>query len=198
MTMIVLDARSRRRDAGASPERGGDRIALLEMVTTSLRKAEKIAAELRRKNTLLVLTGISSSALCTLVAGFTAAQGPVGGQRPTSWRLACLVAAVLAFLATLSIGLGQQLRISDRLSGANQAIGRLRSLDVLIVTSSRDWEEISQAYAEIEAAFPEYCEPPSWPGPALWPWPPPPWPPASPAVAAAQDAATRASLPPPK
>jgi hypothetical protein len=153
---------------------GADRQALLEMVTRSLRNAESVARRLRRTNTLLLSAAISSSAMCTLFAGMTATAGkPLIGQGTPGWRLVCAVSAVLAFLATLCLGLSQQLRIGDRLATANQAVGRLRSLYVAMVTSSRSWDGIAQAYADIEQAFPEYCESPSWLRPAVSPWPPP-------------------------
>ena len=173
----MLDTRSIRTSVRVPPDHPERHQALLDMVTNSLRKAERLAAELRRKNTRLVVAGISSSALCALFAGITAARGPLIGTGPDGWRLACTISAVLAFGTTLCIGLSQQLGISDRLSTANQCVGRLRSLGVTITTSSRRWEDVTNEYAEIEQTFPEYCEPPPWPLPApspLPPWPPPP------------------------
>jgi hypothetical protein len=130
------------------------------MVTRSLRQAENVTSELRKTNTRLVFGAISSSAACTLFAGITAARGPLIGQGTDGWRLACVISAVLAFAATLCIGLSQQLKIGDLLSTANRCVGKLRSLDVVITTGGRSWEEVTNEYAEIEEAFPEYCEPP--------------------------------------
>jgi hypothetical protein len=143
--------------AGISPEQEHEHQALLKMVRNSLRQAERIAAQLRKANTRLVCTSISSSAACTLVAGITAASGPLVREGPDGWRLACIVSAILAFVATVCIGVGQQLRINDRLSTANRCVGRLRSLDVIITTNSRSWEEATKEYAEIEQTFPEFC-----------------------------------------
>jgi hypothetical protein len=159
-------------DATISGEARDRRAAVQAMVMHSLVQAEGIASELRKTNTRLVFAGISSSAACTLVAGITAARGPFIGEGPPGWKLACIVSAVLAFGATLSIGLGQQLRISDRLSSANRCVGRLRSLDVYIAAGSRTLEEVTNEFAEIEEAFPEFCERPQ-PRLARPPWPPP-------------------------
>lgn len=175
---IVHESRSVDRirgSVGTSPERWEDRQALLRMVTNSLRKAERVAAALQKKNTRLVVAGISSSAAVTLFAGSTALQGrPLIGKGPDGWRLACTISAVLAFAATLCIALDKQLRISDRLSTANVCVGRLRSLDVLITTGCRSFEELTNDYIEIEQAFPEYCDPLPAALPLLPPWPPPP------------------------
>ena len=138
-----------------STEPKQDTQALSKRVMASLRKADKIVSGLRKTNTRIVIASISCSAASTLVAGITAAQGPVVGEGTEGWRLACTVAAVLAFITTVATGLGQQLRISDRLSEANQCIGKLRSLDVAITTNSRDWEEIAKEYQEIAQTFPE-------------------------------------------
>jgi hypothetical protein len=167
------ESSSIRRGARDTPEQE-DRRALQEMVKNSLREAERIASQLRKTNTRLVFAGISSSAACTLFAGLTAARGPLLREGPAGWRLACIISAILAFAATLCIGLDQQLRINDRLSTAYRCVGRLRSLEVIITTGGRSWQEVTSEYAEIEGAFPEYCEPRPTPSRLpLTPWPPP-------------------------
>ena len=138
-----------------SKESTQDLNALGQRVTASLRKAEKIASGLRKANTRLLIAGIASSAASTLVAGITAAQGPVIGQGTEGWRVACIVAAVFAFASTISTGLVQQLRIGDRLSEGMQGVGRLRSLDVTITTGSQSWKEIIKEYEEITKTYPE-------------------------------------------
>lgn len=131
-----------------SPEQMDDRQALMTRVTNSLRRAETITSGLRKADARLGVASISSSGGCTLVAGMTAALGPSFGITSVGWRVACIVSALLAFAATVFGGLGQQMKISDRLSNVNQCVGRLRSLDVVITMGARDWKEITQEYAE--------------------------------------------------
>ena len=138
-----------------SPEQGDDRQVLLKKVTNSLRKAERVTVGLSKANTRVVFASVFGSAACTLVAGITAAHGPVVGEGPDGWRLACTISAVLAFEATVAIGLGHQLRISDRLSTAHQCVGRLRSLDVVIMTPGTSLEDAINEYVEIVQTFPE-------------------------------------------
>jgi hypothetical protein len=139
-----------------SKEPAPDRDALARRVSASLRKAQQHVSRLRRTNTRLLITGIASSAASTLVAGITAAQGPVVGEGTEGWRVACIVAAVFAFVSTVSSGLGQQLKTGDRLLEGRQCVGRLRALDVTIATGSREWEEIVQEYEEIAKTYPEF------------------------------------------
>ncbi len=129
--------------------------ALGQRVRASLQKTEERTAGLRKANTRLLVSGMASSAASTLVAGITAAQGPIIGEGAEGWRVACIVAAVFGFVATVCTGLTQQLKISDRLSKGNQCLGKLRSLDLAITTSSRSWEEIIQEYQEIVKGYPE-------------------------------------------
>ena len=128
---------------------------LIKSVKESLQKAEGIIAGYKKTNTRLLATTIVSSSASTLVAGITAALGPVVGDGTEGWRLACIIAAILGFVSTVSIGLGQQLKISDRLSAGKQGIGKLRYLDVIITTGSKNWEEIAKEYEGIAKAYPE-------------------------------------------
>jgi hypothetical protein len=82
--------------------------AFAQMVKDSLRKAQEITSGLRRKNTRLLITGMVCSAGTTLVAGGTAAAGPVIGEGDAGWRIACIVAAVLAFVSTVATALTTQ------------------------------------------------------------------------------------------
>jgi hypothetical protein len=138
-----------------SKESTPDRNALAQRVEASLQKAEGIVSGLRKANTRLLVAGMASSAAATLVAGITAAQGPVVGTGIEGWRVACIVAAVFAAASTVSTGLNQQLKISDRLAKGTQCVGRLKSLDIVIATGSRGWEEIVKEYEEIAKTYPE-------------------------------------------
>jgi hypothetical protein len=129
---------------------------LAQRVNGSLAKAEQNVTGLRKTNARLVIAGLSSSALATLVAGLTAAAGPLVGTGIPAWRLACVVAAIFAFIATISTGLHQQYKYEERLVEGNQCLGRLKALDVAIMTGRRSWDEISADYEDITRSYPEY------------------------------------------
>jgi ABC-type uncharacterized transport system substrate-binding protein len=135
-----------------------DRQALVTKVRGSLEKTETATRELRKSEKRLVVVSISSSAACTLVAGVTAAQGPVFMTGIPGWRLACVVSAILAFVATVSTGISQHMRIGDQLATVNQCAGRLRSLDVVASMGNRDWKEVTDEYADIARSFPDYVD----------------------------------------
>ena len=126
-----------------------------KIVEGSLHKAQARLSGLRKANTWLLFTGIVSSAATTLVAGGTAAAGPVVAGGEAGWRIPCIVAAIMAFAATVSMALSQQLKISEQLVQGTQYVGRLRALEVAITTGSLSWEEIAKEYGEIIKLYPE-------------------------------------------
>jgi hypothetical protein len=126
------------------------------MVKDSLRKAQEYTSGLRKQNTRLLITGLICSAGTTLVAGGTAATGPVVGSGDAGWRIACIVAAVLAFISTVSTALTTQLKFEERLTKGNQCVGQLEALNVSILTGTVDWEENANKYTEIVKAYSEF------------------------------------------
>jgi len=137
-------------------ESNRDPKAFAQLVKESLRIAQDQTARLRNTSTRLVVAGIASSAITTLVAGGTAVTGPVVGEGDAGWRLACILAAIFAFASTICTGLTQQLKISERLSQGIACVGRLKSLDIAMVTNILDWQAITKEYAEIAKAYPEF------------------------------------------
>jgi hypothetical protein len=133
---------------------------LAQHVQNSLAKAEADVNGLGKRNMRMIVTGLSSSAAATLVAGVTAAGGPVVGTGIPGWRLACSVAAILAFIATVVTGVQQQLKYEERLVNGNQCVGRLRALDVALTTGSRSMEDIVKEYEDIAKNYPDFIE--SW------------------------------------
>ena len=129
--------------------------ALARRVRQSLKKAEQYASRVRTTNTRLLVLGVFNSGVSTLVTGVTAAQGPIVGEGIPGWRLACAVGAVFGFATTVSVGLNQQLKLGERLSEANQCLGRLKFLDVAMETGSRSWAEISEEYEDILRTYPD-------------------------------------------
>lgn len=132
-----------------------DRSAIAKLVSSSLEKARGHVTGLRKTNTRLMGANIVCSASATLVAGLTAATGPIVGTGPEGWRTSCIVAAILAFISTVTIGFIQQLKFEERLMVGNQCVGRLRELDLSIVTGNQSWEEITREYSDIVKSFPE-------------------------------------------
>ena len=138
---------------------GLDRNAFAQMVKASLRTAENHTARLRSTNTRLLVAGIVSSTVTTLVAGGTVATSTVVNMPDQGWRIACIVAAGLAFISAVSTGLTQQLRLGDRASQGNQCVGRLRALDVAITLGNHSWDEITKEYEEITRIYPDLIGP---------------------------------------
>ena len=136
-------------------ESNPDPQAFAQIVEDTLQKAQEHISSLRKTNTWLLITGIVSSAVTTLVAGGTAVAGPVVGDGVAGWRLACIVAAIFAFTSTVCTAFTQQLKISERLTQGIQCVGRLRALDVAIATGNQSWEDITKEYGEIVKVYPE-------------------------------------------
>ena len=132
-----------------------ERRKVTESVKASLRKAGEIVSGYRKKKNRLLFAAMISSTAATLVAGVTAAAGPTADIGTEGWRTACIIAAIFGFISTVSTGLSEQLKISDRISDGSQGIGRLKYLDILITTGNKSWEEITEEYEEIAKAYPE-------------------------------------------
>jgi hypothetical protein len=133
-----------------------DHDAFFKMVKDSLRKAQKYTSGLRKQNTRLLITGMICSAGTTLVAGGTAATGPIVGSGDAGWRIACIVAAILAFVSTVSTAITTQLKFEERLIKGNQCVGQLEALNVSILTGVEDWEEATKEYTEIVKTYSEF------------------------------------------
>jgi len=115
-----------------------------------------MAAGLRKTNRRLLVTSITSSAGSTLAAGVTAVTGPLIGAGIPGWRTACIVAALLAFISTITAGINQQLRYGERVSRGDQCVGKLQSLELTLSSGSSDWQVIATEYREIARRYPEF------------------------------------------
>ena len=133
-----------------------DLTAITRSVKSSLKKTEKFVKSHRRKNSSLLITSMALSGASTLVAGITSAAGPVIGSGTEGWRLACIAAAAMGFMATISTGISQQLKVSDQLLEGSQCLGKLKSLDTSITIGSRTRDEVIHEYEEIIQSFPKY------------------------------------------
>jgi len=132
-----------------------DRKKMTESVKASVQKAKDIVSGYQKTNNRLLTITIASSAVTTLVAGVTAATGQAAEIGTEGWMTACIIAAIFGFVSTVSTGLSQQLKMSDRLAEGRQGVGKLRYLEVVITTGSKSWEEITKEYEEIAKAYPE-------------------------------------------
>lgn len=128
---------------------------LTARIQTSLRAAEGAVAGYQKRHNRLMATTIVSSAVSTLVAGVTAATGQAAQIGTEGWRTACIIAAIFGFISTLSTGFVQQLKTSDRLAEGKQCLGQLKSLEVVIATAGKSWDEVTREYQEIVRSFPD-------------------------------------------
>ena len=136
-------------------EKVDDHHNLAEGIKASLQKAEGIVSGYQKNHTLLLVMTIVSSAGATAVAGITAAVGPAVSLGDEGWKIACIIAAVLGLVSTISTGLSAQLKISDRLLEGRQGLGKLKHLNVVITTGSIGWEEIAKEYEGIAQEYPD-------------------------------------------
>jgi hypothetical protein len=135
-----------------------DREAFASRFRASLEWAEGEVARLGKLHARLQLAGVASSGAATVVMAITAAQVPITGRGAAAWRLLCIVAAVLAFAATLLVALSRQLRLGERLSTNNEVLGRLKVVDLALEAGSRPWEEVVKEYEEIVRTYPRVAE----------------------------------------
>lgn len=127
--------------------------ALISDIHESFKNVEAKASRLRSFNTSLLITSIVTAAATTLVTAVTAASGPIIGQGVGGWKISCIIAAVLGFVTTVSVGTNQALGFTQRLSRINECAGRLKYLDVSIKTGRAGMEDIAKEYSEIVRDF---------------------------------------------
>jgi len=128
---------------------------IAQRLTQHIQQAKAYGTGLKRVRTLLVSGALAGSGLATVVAGVTAASGPVVGSGPAGWSLACTVAAVLSLLGGVSAGMKEQLQVSERAAKATECLGRLGALEASLVTGIRGHTEIAAEYESILKAYPE-------------------------------------------
>ena len=132
-----------------------DHDAFARIVKDGLRKAEQHTTGLRGRSQVLLLSSIVSSGATTLVAGGAALAGPALGFSASGWQATCFVAAILAFVSTVTTTLNQQLKLDDRLSQSYQCLSRLRLLDVHLTVGGHSWEDVNKEYGDIAKTYPE-------------------------------------------
>jgi hypothetical protein len=132
-----------------------ERNVVRERIKESLQKVNAQAVKLRNANFRLVTVSLCVSALATLLAGLTAALGPLAGQGPSAWKLTCAAVAGFTALAGLMTGLHQKLSISDKLAKSFACAGRLNSLEISLALSKKDPETAVKEYEELLTSYPE-------------------------------------------
>ena len=128
---------------------------LEQKIHASLANADLYTQRNQKLNSALAITVIVSSALTAFLTGLTAAQGPVVIQGVLDWQGACSIGAVLSVITTISSGVSQQMNISRRLIEGSQCVGRLRALELVASTKTREVSEITNEYAEILRTYAE-------------------------------------------
>ena len=129
--------------------------AIAQRIAEHLRQAKRHGAGLKKQKAVLVVVGLVGSGLATLVAGVTAANGPVVGSGTPGWRLACAVAAVLSLLGGVCAGLKEQLQVGERAAKAMECLGRLGALEASVLTGIRGQGEIAAEYESILKTYPD-------------------------------------------
>jgi hypothetical protein len=129
--------------------------ALAQRIRESLKDADIYTQRNQKLNSALTITVIISSALTAFLTGLTAAQGPVVVPGLLDWQGACSLGAVLSVITTISSGVSQQMNISKRLIEGSQCVGRLRALELVASTKTREIKEITDEYAEILRTYSE-------------------------------------------
>jgi hypothetical protein len=129
------------------------RSALLERIREGIRRSERESSALKKKNSRYITVGIAASALSTVIAGATAALGPLIGQGPPAWKFTCGAVAVCTGIATVFTGLQKQLSLAERLAKATSSSGKLRSLEFALTISNRETTDIAREYETIIASY---------------------------------------------
>jgi hypothetical protein len=131
------------------PETSTRQTELSNRLRASLRQAETYSTRLRTTYNGLLVAGLVGSAATTLVAGGTALNGPMVGAEEAGWRLACIIAALFSLVSTVCVGIGQQLKLGERLPKAELCVGQLRTLDTQLAIGTREWGDIAKEYEQL-------------------------------------------------
>lgn len=126
-------------------------------IKESLSKAKEKLASIRKSNSRFIVVSLVASVLATLLAGSTAALGPLSGQGPVAWKWTCGFVAVLTATATVFTGLQKQFMTSERLAKATECVGKLRAIDFSLSSASSE-DEKKSALGEYRKALEIYSE----------------------------------------
>ena len=128
---------------------------LATRIQDNLRRVEVRAARLRRVNVRVQSANLILTTLATLLAGLTAAAGPLVGEGPPAWRWTCGAIAVVTAAAGLTAGFHQRFQLPDQLARVLSCAGRLRSLELGLQLARLSPQEASHEYEQLIASYPE-------------------------------------------
>lgn len=137
------------------PMATGPLAVLSARIGEHLDEVERRAGRLKRANVRITGLNLLFSSLATLLAGVTAATGPLMGQGPPAWRWTCAIVAAATAGAALTTGVQQRFKIPEALGRALACAARLRSLDLALQLSSLTPKEVGQQYDQLLATYPE-------------------------------------------
>jgi len=131
------------------------RSILAARITEHREKVERRAAQLKRVNIRVIALNLLFSSLATLLAGLTAATGPLIGEGSAAWRWTCGIVAVATAGTALTTGIQQRFKVPEAMARALTCVARLRSLELALQLSTLTPEEVGQQYEQLLASYPE-------------------------------------------
>jgi hypothetical protein len=129
-----------------------------ELLTANIARVDQYVARTRAQNNRIMLTSISASGISTLVAGLTSAVGEAAQIGVAGWRMACIVAAALGFVATITAGVSQQRNLAEKVSTGKECLSRLKYLNTVMAMGTKPAAEVSQEYQDLVVRFPELID----------------------------------------
>ena len=126
-----------------------------KLIQTRLAFARQHAGRLRATNLFLVVSGILTGGLSTLLSALAASFGSqvLAGKGPGPWQIICGLVAVLSFAATICTSLAQQLGMAEKLAQALACTGRLAALEAAVSLKSQPLEEIKAELTRVLSEF---------------------------------------------
>ena len=112
-------------------------------------------ARLGRTNSAFSYASLIATALATILAGLTAAKGPLAGHGAPAWKWTCGLVAVLSGLGALATGLLQRLAVPERYAKAQACTGRLASLELSLTLEKKEPELVARDYLEVISQYPQ-------------------------------------------
>jgi hypothetical protein len=128
---------------------------LQDRIRENLQRVERKTSRLRRVNVQVQSVTLVLSTLATLLAGLTAANGPLVGEGPPAWRWTCGAIAVITAAGGLVAGFHQRFQLPEKLANTISCAGRLRSLDLGLRLARLSPAEASHEYEQLIASYPE-------------------------------------------
>lgn len=131
------------------------RAVLATRIAEHLQRLDRRVGKLRRINFRVTGLNLLFTSVATLLAGMTAATGPLVGAGPPAWRWTCGIIAVTTAGAAFTTGVQQKFKVPEALARALACAARLRSLDLALQLSRLPPEEVGQEYEQLLASYPE-------------------------------------------